>query len=289
MKNIDRRTFIGKSLLGLGATALITQLPLTGMADIAGSHPRHPVGFQVYTIREMLVKDFPGTLKMMAKLGYQEVEMCSPAGYITSGFEPLVKINPADMRKIIIDSGLTCPSSHFTMEELKNNLDARIEFAGKLGLTQMIASSAGLPKEATMSDWLKAADQLNEMGIKTQKAGIQLGYHNHHMEFEKLEGELIYDKLLQKLDPDLVKMQFQVAVISIGFKAETYFIKYPRRFISAHLADWSATENKQVPVGKGVVDWKSFYNAAEVGGVKNYFVEMDMDKFAESVANINAM
>ena len=289
MKNIDRRTFIGKSLLGLGATALITQLPLTGRADITGSHPRHPVGFQVYTIREMLVKDFPGTLKMMAKLGYQEVEMCSPAGYITSGFEPLMKINPADMRKIIIGSGLTCASSHFTMEELKNNLDARIEFAGNLGLTQMIASSAGLPKEATMSDWLKAADQLNEMGIKTQKAGIQLGYHNHHMEFEKLEGELIYDKLLQKLDPDLVKMQFQVAVISIGYKAETYFIKYPRRFISAHLADWSATENKQVPVGKGVVEWKSFYNAAEIGGVKNYFVEMDMDKFAESVANINAM
>lgn len=289
MKNIDRRTFIGKSLLGLGATALITQFPLTGRADIAGSHPRHPVGFQVYTIREMLVKDFPGTLKMMAKLGYQEVEMCSPAGYITSGFEPLVKINPADMRKIIIDSGLTCASSHFTMEELKNNLDARIEFAGNLGLTQMIASSAGLPKEATMSDWLKAADQLNEMGIKTQKAGIQLGYHNHHMEFEKLEGELIYDKLLQKLDPDLVKMQFQVAVISIGYKAETYFIKYPRRFISAHLADWSSTENKQVPVGKGIVDWRSFYNAAEVGGVKNYFVEMDMDKFAESVANIHAM
>ncbi len=289
MKNIDRRTFIGKSLLGLGTTALITQFPLTGRADIAGSHPRHPVGFQVYTIREMLVKDFPGTLKMMAKLGYQEVEMCSPAGYITSGFEPLMKINPADMRKIIIGSGLTCASSHFTMEELKNNLDARIEFAGNLGLTQMIASSAGLPKEATMSDWLKAADQLNEMGIKTQKAGIQLGYHNHHMEFEKLEGELIYDKLLQKLDPDLVKMQFQVAVISIGYKAETYFIKYPRRFISAHLADWSATENKQVPVGKGVVEWKSFYNAAEIGGVKNYFVEMDMDKFAESVANINAM
>lgn len=61
-------------------------------------------------------------------------------------------------------------------------------------------------------------------------------------------------------------MQFDVAVISKGVKAETYFLKYPGRFISAHLADWSSTENKQVTIGKGIVDWGEFYNAAELEG-----------------------
>lgn len=289
MNNINRRQFFGKSLLGLGSAALLSQLPLDGYSDILNSHSRHPVGFQVYTIREMLVKDFPGTLKMMANLGYQGVEMCSPSGYITSGFEPLVKMKPADMRKIITDAGLVCESSHFTFGELKDNLEERTEFAQKLGLKQMICSSFWLPKEATMSDWMKACDQLNEMGLKTKQAGIQLGFHNHHMEFEKIDGELIYDALLKKFDPELIKMQFQVAVISLGYKASDYFLKYPKRFISAHLADWSSSDDKQVPVGKGVVDWGEFYNAAETGGVKNFYVEMDMDKLKESVEYIKAM
>jgi len=276
-------------MLGLGSAALLSQLPLTGYGDVFSSHSKHPVGFQVYTIREMLVKDFPGTLKMMAKLGYEGVEMCSPPGYITSGFEPLVKMKPADMRKIITDSGLKCESSHFTFGELKDNLGERIEYAKKLGLTQMICSSFWLPKEATMSDWLKSCDQLNEIGRKTKEAGLQLGFHNHHMEFEKIDGELIYDALLKQFDPELIKMQFQVAVISIGYKASDYFKKYPGRFISAHLADWSTVENKQVPVGKGIVNWGEFFNAAETGGVKNFYVEMDMDKFKESVENIHAM
>lgn len=289
MNNINRRQFFGKSLLGLGSAALLSQLPLEGYPGIPGSKAGRPVGFQVYTIREMLVKDFPGTLNMMAKLGYQGVEMCSPSGYITSGFEPLVKMKPGDMRRIITDSGLVCESSHFTFGELKDNLEERTEFAQKLGLTQMICSSFWLPKEAKMSDWLKACDQLNEMGLKTKKAGIQLGFHNHHMEFEKIDGELIYDAILKQFDPEVIKMQFQVAVISIGYKASDYFMKYPGRFISAHLADWSATENKQVPVGKGVVNWVEFYKAAETGGVKNFYVEMDMDKFKDSVEFIKAM
>ncbi len=289
MDTLNRRQFIGKSMLGLGSAAFLSQLPSIVHADIENSHPRHPVGFQVYPIREILVKDFPGTLKMMADLGYQEVEMCSPPGYVTSGFEPLVKMKPKNMRKIITDAGLLCESSHFTFGELKDNLGERIDFANKLGLTQMICSSFWLPKEATLSDWLKACDQLNEIGLKTKGAGLQIGFHNHHMEFEKIDGELIYDVLLKQFDPELIKMQFQVAVISIGYKASTYFLKYPGRFISAHLADWSSAENKQVVVGKGIVDWMEFYNAAEIGGVKNFFVEMDMDKLKESVENIHAM
>ena len=91
------------------------------------------------------------------------------------------------------------------------------------------------------------------------------------MEFEKRGDELIYDVLLDQFDPDLVKMQFQVAVVNIGYNAADYFRKYPGRFISAHLSDWSKDKEEQVPIGQGVVDWQDFFKAAKIGGVKNYF------------------
>jgi L-ribulose-5-phosphate 3-epimerase UlaE len=102
------------------------------------------------------------------------------------------------------------------------------------------------------------------------------------MEFEKIGETLIYDALMKQFDPDYVKMQFQVAVISIGYKASDYFTKYPGRFISAHLADWSPTEKKSVAMGKGIVDWKEFFNTFEKGGVKNVFIEMDISTFKDS-------
>ena len=88
---------------------------------------------------------------------------------------------------------------------------------------------------------------------------------------------MVYEKLMSELDPKLVEMQFQVSVVSLGFQAATFFDKYPGRFISIHLQDWSPAEKKQVAVGKGDVDWKTLFNAAKTGGVKNYFVELEMD------------
>jgi sugar phosphate isomerase/epimerase len=94
---------------------------------------------------------------------------------------------------------------------------------------------------------------------------------------------------MSQFDPDLVKMQFQVAVVSIGYMASTYFKKYPGRFISAHLADWSSAENKSVPMGKGIVDWREFFKSLKKGGVKNIFVEMDPETFKESADYIHTL
>jgi sugar phosphate isomerase/epimerase len=149
-------------------------------------------------------------------------------------------------------------------------------------MKQMICSSFWLPEGASADEYRKAADELNGIGEKTKAAGIQMGFHNHHMEFEKRGDELIYDLLMDELDPELVKMQFQVAVVNIGYKAADYFRKYPGRFISAHLADWSAKNDKQVAIGQGDVDWPDFFEAAKIGGVKNYLVEMDPGTFGPS-------
>jgi sugar phosphate isomerase/epimerase len=247
-----------------------------------------PVGFQTFPIRDMLAKDFAGTLKMMAAQGYQLTEMCSPEGYKDIGYGPLVSMKTSDMRKIITDAGLQCPSCHFGFGELTDNLDNRIEFSQQLGLSQMICSTFWLPKTATLNDYMVAADKLNKAAEKIKKAGMQAGFHNHSFEFAMLDGQLIYDALMSRFDPNLVKMQFQTEVINLGYKASTYFNKYPGRFISAHLSDWTA-DKIQVPIGQGIIDWKDFFAAAKTGGVKNFFVEMDLDKYKDSAAYIHSL
>jgi sugar phosphate isomerase/epimerase len=286
MKKINRREFIGKTTLGLGAAFVLSQLPEQLLANAA--FVNIPVGFQSWTVRDMLAKDFAGTLKMIAAQGYQLVEMCSPKGYATIGFGPLVNMKTADMRSIITDAGLSCPSCHFGFGELTDDLDGRIEWSQQLGLTQMICSTFWLPKTATLKDYLDAADKLNKAAEKIKKAGMQTGFHNHEFEFATLDGQLIYDALMSRFDHDLVKMQFQTEVINLGYKASDYFTKYPGRFISSHLSDWTA-DKKEVPIGQGVINWKEFFAAAKTGGVKNFFVEMNLDKFKDSATYIHKL
>jgi sugar phosphate isomerase/epimerase len=288
MDKISRKRFIGHNAKNLAALWAFSQIPSFLKAGGFSRITRHPIGFQVYPVRELLAKDFPGTLKMMAGLGYQLTEMCSPPGYTGAGFSSLVGMKPNEMRQIINDAGLSCPSCHFTMGELTDNLDDRIEFAHQLGLSQMICSSFWLPQTATISNYKESADKLNKIAEKIKKAGMQTGFHNHDMEFAKKDGELIYEALLGELDGNLVKMQFQTQVITLGYKAADYFTKYPGRFISSHLSDWT-TDKKEVPIGQGVIDWKEFFAASKSGGVKNFFVEMNLDKFKDSATYIHAL
>ncbi len=276
--NISRRNFIKTSGSTLVSAAILSQVPLSliGCGNTMGNKS---FGFQIWTIKDKLLADFSGTLKMMADFGYKEVEMCSPLGY---NFEELHKIKGPEMRKMIDDTGLKCTSSHYNLPELRDHLDNRIQWAHDLGMKQIILSSFWLPKEASMDDYKMACDELNILGEQTKKAGIQMGFHNHHMEFEKRDGELIYDVLLEQLDPDLVKMQFQVAVENIGYKSSDYFNKYPGRFISAHLSDW-VSEKESVPVGQGMIDWPEFFKAAKTGGVQNFYAEIKPEFFEESV------
>jgi sugar phosphate isomerase/epimerase len=286
MNNINRRVFLRRSSLAAGAAIAFSQIPKSLFAEAGLANI--PVGFQSWSVKDQLATDFSGTLKAMAAQGYKLVEMCSPKGYVSSGFGPLVNIKPADMRKTISDAGLSCPSCHFGLKELTDDLDDRIEFAKGLGLKALICSSFGLPKTASLNDYLEAADKLNKAGEKIKSAGMQAGFHNHSGEFATLDGKLIYDELMQRFDPDLVKMQFQTEVINIGYKAADYFKKYPGRFISSHLSDWTS-DKKEVPVGKGIIDWKEFFDAAKTGGVQFFYVEMDPGTFKDSAAYIKQL
>jgi len=274
VKAISRRQFLGTSTIGMAAFGY---LMWDGAAPPQANPLGFPIGCQTWPFRETIGKDFDGTLQRIASDGYQTIELCSPPGYERYGFGPLASLKPSEMGARIQAAGLKCESCHFGFRELKDHFDERLAWAQELGLKQMIISTFSLPKGATMADWMQAADEANKLGERAHKAGVQLGFHNHDFEFQKIDGELIYDKLMGELNPEAVKMQFQVEVVRLGYKAADYFEKYPGRFISIHLSDWSAADpdGKEVPLGQGVVDWKKTFAAAQTGGVKNYFLEMD--------------
>jgi sugar phosphate isomerase/epimerase len=280
---MNRRKFIGQTTIGMGAMlALPHFLKASGTVKY-----KHPVGFQTFPIRDLVSKDFPGTMKMMAGLGYQYTEMCYPAGYANAGFGPLVSVKASDIRKMINDAGLQCPSCHIGMGDLKNNFAQCMDFAHGLGLSQIVSPGLDTPGN-TISGYKESAGEFNKIAEKIKSEGMATGLHNHSGEFKMLDGELIYDAIMGALDGDLVKMQFQTEVINLGYKGSTYFEKYPGRFISAHLSDWAA-EKKQIPIGQGVIDWKEFFAAAKTGGIRNFFVEMNLENYKDSAAYIHEL
>ena len=279
MDSISRRQFLDRSAAGIAAASSLASSAL----DLRAAPLGIPIGFQIYPVREGAGKDFPGILRQMAGMGFQAVELCSFPGYSQSGFGPLAGMKPAEIRQTVKAAGLRCVSSHFTFQELKSRLDDSIAWAKGVGLKYVICSSFGLPKNAKLDDWRKAAAELNQMGEKARKAGLQIGFHNHNNEFVELEGALIYDEIMKVLDPKLVKMQLQLAIVGAGHDPIQYLEKYSGRFCSLHLADWSSAEKKMVPVGKGVLDWKKVFAAAKKSGVKTQFLEMSLDLMRDSV------
>jgi len=237
----------------------------------------------------MIAKDFPGTLRMLAAAGFQSIELCSPVGYADSGFGGLRKYKGAELRSMLHQEGLTCVSSHFSMDELRKNQEERISWAKDVGLTQMLVASLDGPKNPTLEEVKRAAEEYNRIGERAASAGIVQGLHNEDFELSKVDGQRTYDLLFQLLDPKFVKFQFQVSTISEGYDAAEYFTKYPGRFVSMHVQGWSASSRKIVPVGQGTLDWNRIFGAAKTGGIKNYFVEMDLPFMKASVPYLRGL
>jgi sugar phosphate isomerase/epimerase len=281
MSRIFRRQFLKSTT----AATLLSSLPWTAGANPLGL----PIGCQTWPVRQMITKDFPGTIKLLADAGFQSIELCSPLGYAEYGFGGLSKYTGAEVRKILSDRGLTCVSSHFGIDELRKNQSASIAWAKDVGLTQMLVASLGGPKNPTMDDVKRAADEYNKMGELAGKSGIQQGLHNEDFELSTVDGQRTYDILFKLLDPKLVKFQFQVSTIAQGFDAAEYFTKYPGRFISMHVQGWNVETKKIAPVGQDSLDWKKIFSTAKTAGIKNYFVEMNLDFMKASVPYLRSL
>jgi sugar phosphate isomerase/epimerase len=283
MNAISRRSFFRNSAAAACAAAVGRELRSNPLGL--------PIGSQTYPHRQRIRQgDLAGLCKDMAALGIGVVELCSP-GY--GEFAGLA--DAKETRRIIEDHGLTCPSAHFTLRELRNTQGQAIAWAKELGMTQMgTASLSGHTENgvAAMDVVKRAAEEYNRIGEAAARAGIQQFLHDENFEMARVEGRLVYEVLVELLDPKLVKMQFQMSAMPAVGDPVMYFTKYPGRFLSMHLQGVNlkpsaesagAGRGAQSAVGKDSVDWSKVFGAARTGGVKNYFVEQSWDLTVQSV------
>jgi len=281
MAQISRREFFKKA----AADATVAGFLAAAVKEVDANPLGLPIGSQTYPHRAMLKENFPGLLKQLADLGVERIELCSPLGY--TEFAGLAK--GVEVRRILADHGLKCESCHFSMKELRQTQEASIAWAKEVGIKQMVTATLGAGNNPTMDEVKKAADEYNRIAAVAARAGIQQGLHNEGFEVSMVDGKRTYDILFELLDPKLVKFQFQMSTIRNGFDAAEYFMKYPGRFNSMHLQDWNAETKTAAAVGKGSIDWKRVFSAAKTGGVKNYFVEQNMEMTREGVAFLKAL
>src|SRR6266705_4547731 len=165
MSAISRRDFCKTAAAQAAAAGFLLSSVLDARANPLGM----PLGCQTWPVRDMIAKDFPGTIKQLAQAGFQSIELCSPVGYADSGFAGLGKYKGAALRKILNDEGVSSVSSHFGIEELRANQEDRIAWAKDLGLTQMLVPTLNGPKKPTMDDVKRAADEYNKMAEKSAR------------------------------------------------------------------------------------------------------------------------
>src|ERR1700735_3677147 len=287
--SMTRRRFLQH---GAASAVAFTAAPFL-LADPLGL----PISCQTYPVRASINTDFAGTMKGLSAAGCQTIELCALFGY--KDFSSLAQYKPQELRKMLSDYGLSCISAHFDTDELFNHAEERIAWAKDLGLTQMATASLGfgtLPKDVppTVGDVNRITDLFNTFAAKAHDAGIVAVLHKEGFEVTSIDGKRVYDMEIERLDPKTVKLQFQVSTMQNGFDPVDYFTRYPHRYISMHCQDWVMTPGgkaKQVPLGKGVVDWRKVFTAAGKAHIENYFVELEQDPalMAQSVPYLKSL
>ena len=243
-------------------------------ADLLSAAPlKFPIGLELYSVRELLPKDFDGTLAKVRADGYTEVEA---AGYYDK--------SAADFKKAMDKAGLRCISTHHPMAVLKPRLDELIEYGHNLGLEYIVCPSPMHRDPAvkwstpmTLDDWRWNADELNKIGEKVNAAGMKFGYHNHTPEFLSEGGVVFYDELLKLTDPKLVFFEMDCGwVFAAGRDPIEYLKKTPERFPLLHVKDMAKGANGEfhsTVMGRGLVNYKPILRAAT--GLKHYFIEQE--------------
>ena len=249
-------------------------------AFAAGS--KIPLGIQMWTVKSEAEKDLEGTLRKLYALGFREIEFAGFYG------KPA-----ADIGTLLKSIGLTPVSMHAGADLIASSGDQVIADAKTLGLKYIICSSPMSDAAKAKLEWAKKMDALdagdwklnaelfNKFGKVVKAAGMQFGYHNHHVEFKKFDGKTGFDTLFASTDPALVKIELDVGwVVAASADPVAILNKYKGRVVALHVKDIGKMDPDPhkattVAVGEGTIDWKKVIGTAHANGVQHYFYEQE--------------
>ena len=260
----SRRTFISRrAFLTLAAAAPIA-------ARLHGADKAVPVGLELYTVRDALAKDLFGTVRAVAKMGYEVVEFYSP-------YYEWTPQTAADVRKLLDDLGIQCRSTHnsasaFTADGLLKAIDLN----RTIGSRYIIMASPG-SRVSGLDGWKAVADRLNAADERLKPLGMAAGYHNHGPEWTPVDGLRPMDILASSTGKDVV-LQLDVGTcVAAGADPVAWIKANPGRIRSIHCKDWAADGRAYaVLFGEGDAPWAQIIGAAEsVGGVECFLIEQE--------------
>ena len=222
-----------------------------------------PVALQLYSVREDCSRDFIGTLKRVAEIGYEGIEF---AGYY--------EMEAKEIKKILDDFSLKVAGTHTGIETLLGDqLQKTIEFNSILGNKFLIVP--GLPEEYTNSkeEWLEAAYLFNEISQRLKPYGMRVGYHNHWIEFKPIDGEIPWDIFFEAANSDIVMQLDTGNCMRGGGDPVKILKKYSERVATIHLKEFSSTDEKAI-LGEGEVDWNEILSLCR-GKTEWYIIEQE--------------
>ncbi|MEA2735310.1 MAG: hypothetical protein QOE14_1761 [Humisphaera sp.] len=226
-----------------------------------------PISVQLYTVRDLIAKDFAGTVKQVATIGYKSVEMAGYGNLKTA----------AEAKKALDDAGLSVAGAHAPIEVLEKDVEKVMDENEALGSKLIICPWMPEARRKDAEGWKAVAKSLNQIGRACHERGIDFAYHNHSFEFQKFDGKSGLDILFENSEPHLMKAEIDVYWVKHGGEDPVARItKLGDRVIALHLKDMAAGDDKKfAEVGTGILDFKAILEAATKNGVHYGAVEQD--------------
>jgi sugar phosphate isomerase/epimerase len=242
----------------------------------AAASSRVPVGLELYSVRGELAKDPVGTVRAVAKMGYQVVEFYAPYFDWTPEFA-------RDMRKVLDDAGIRCRSTHNNAPSFTaDGIGKAAELNRILGSTFVVMASTG--RIAGLDGWKALCDQLSGIVETLKPLGLRSGYHNHRIEFVAVDGRRPMEVIAANTPREFM-LQLDVGTcVEAGSDPVAWIQANPGRINSIHCKDWAAGEGKgyRVLFGEGESPWRAIFDAAEsTGGVEYYLIEQEGSRYPE--------
>jgi sugar phosphate isomerase/epimerase len=252
-------------------------LAATAVAPLAAASARSgqvPVGLELYSVRDEMDKDLMGTVRSVAKMGYECVEFYSPYYSWTPDYAKQV-------RKLMDELRIRCHSTHNDSKALSpEGIKKAIELNQIIGSRYIVMASAG--EVAGADGWKRVAETLNHAAELAKPQGLRVGYHNHDAEWKPVDGQKPIEILASNTDKS-VMLQLDIGTcLEAGNDPVAWIDRNPGRIRSIHCKDWSPEKSYKVLFGEGVAPWKKIFAAAEkTGGVEFYLIEQEGSDYSE--------